>query len=251
MTTTVGPGQHQRESRALVTTPPRRPATLEPAATATLLRDGPTGLEVLLMRRTATLAFGGNWVFPGGRVEPSDAEGLDADDQLGAARRAAVRETMEETAVVLDPDALVWFSHWTPPPTTARRFATHFFAASAPHHDVEITVDGSEADDWTWIAPAEALVERDRGTLDLRPPTWITLDQLRRFETVEAALAVLGDAPVEHFETRLSTIGPHRIALYHGDAGYDSADATVAGPRHRLVMSTDRWHYERDDPPRP
>ncbi len=226
-------------------TPPCQPPTLEPAATATILRNGPTGLEVLLVKRSPELAFAGHWVFPGGRVDPADAEGLDADDHVAAARRAAVRETVEETAVVLDPDSLVWFSHWTPPPTTPRRFATHFFAAPSPAQDIELTVNDAEADDWTWIAPARALVERDHGHLELRPPTWITLHQLSRFPTVDATLTAFRGSPVEHFETRLAT-GPDRIALYHGDSGYDTADPTLPGPRHRLVMSTDIWHYQRD-----
>lgn len=36
------------------------------AGTAVILRDGPEGLETLLLRRNAKLAFaGGAWVFPG------------------------------------------------------------------------------------------------------------------------------------------------------------------------------------------
>ena len=44
------------------------------AATVLLLREQPTGLEVLMMRRGSTLSFmAGMWVFPGGRTEPHDA----------------------------------------------------------------------------------------------------------------------------------------------------------------------------------
>lgn len=223
---------------------------LEAAATVAILRDGRKGLEVLLVRRSAQLAFAAShWVFPGGRVEPSDTKGLSTSDQLGAARRAAVRETTEETAIALAPDALVWFSHWTPPPNAPRRFATHFFAARAPQPDQDVTVDGSEAEDWTWIAPDDALAARDRGDVELRPATWITLDHLGRFDDVESALTALRDAPVEYFETRLSATGTERIALYHGDAGYEASDATFVGARHRLVMGDVRWRYERDDRP--
>ncbi|MEY2404778.1 MAG: hypothetical protein QOD38_2329, partial [Acidimicrobiaceae bacterium] len=68
-----------------------------PAATVVLVRDGAGGLETLMLRRNAHGAFGGMWVFPGGRVDPDDGE-----DEIGA-RRAAVRETMEEASLVLDP----------------------------------------------------------------------------------------------------------------------------------------------------
>ena len=67
------------------------------AATVILLRDTPGGLETLMLRRDSKLAFvGGMWVFPGGRVDPEDAAGLAPGDELGAARRAAVRESLEE-----------------------------------------------------------------------------------------------------------------------------------------------------------
>ena len=40
------------------------------AATAVLLRDTEQGLEVLLLRRNAKLAFAaGAWVFPGGAID--------------------------------------------------------------------------------------------------------------------------------------------------------------------------------------
>jgi 8-oxo-dGTP pyrophosphatase MutT (NUDIX family) len=43
------------------------------AATVVILRDTPAGLEVLLTKRAAGLSFMANlWVFPGGRMEPSD-----------------------------------------------------------------------------------------------------------------------------------------------------------------------------------
>ncbi|MEZ5141233.1 MAG: NUDIX domain-containing protein [Acidimicrobiales bacterium] len=103
---------------------------LIPAATVVVLRDGPDGLETLLLRRNAALEFaGGMWVFPGGRVDDDDRR--PGDDDETAARRAAVREAWEEADVVLDPSTLVWFSHWTPPPVTIKRYATWFFGAGA------------------------------------------------------------------------------------------------------------------------
>ena len=43
------------------------------AATVLLLRDNTdAGLEVLMLRRNSKIAFGGMWVFPGGRVDADD-----------------------------------------------------------------------------------------------------------------------------------------------------------------------------------
>lgn len=230
-------------------TPERGREPLEVAATVVVLRDGRSGLQTLLVRRTTQLAFAaGHWVFPGGRVESRDRHGLGADDVLGAARRAAVRETAEETAMALDPDALVWFAHWTPPLTAPRRYATYFFATVTPSHDQHVAVDGSETDAWAWMTPGDAIAQRDQGAMELRPATWITLHTLRRFTTAVDALDVLARQPVDYFATRLDTNGSAPVALYVGDAGYEAFDASVPGPRHRLVMGNGQWHYERDVP---
>src|SRR5204863_1919616 len=70
-----------------------------PAATVVLARDCADGIEVLMLRRSSRGAFGGMWVFPGGRVENDDVDPAAPGDELGTARRAAVREAKEEADV--------------------------------------------------------------------------------------------------------------------------------------------------------
>jgi 8-oxo-dGTP pyrophosphatase MutT (NUDIX family) len=90
-----------------------------------LVRTGASGLEVLLTRRPATMAFAPNLhVFPGGAVDPADGApataalaATSADDaavRLGGAIEAgdalahhvaAIRELFEETGVLLAHDA--------------------------------------------------------------------------------------------------------------------------------------------------
>ena len=66
------------------------PARLRPAAVLLPLIDHPSGLTVLLTRRTETLPeHPGQIAFPGGRVEPIDNGPLDC----------ALRETEEETGL--------------------------------------------------------------------------------------------------------------------------------------------------------
>jgi 8-oxo-dGTP pyrophosphatase MutT (NUDIX family) len=97
------------------------------AATVVLLRDAPGGPEVYLLRRAGTMAFAaGMHVFPGGSVDPRDGETatawagppaqqwagwLGCDEPLARALVcAAVRETFEESAVLLagtDADSVV------------------------------------------------------------------------------------------------------------------------------------------------
>ena len=68
------------------------------AATAVLLRNSDQGLETLLLRRNAKLAFaGGAWVFPGGAIDEPEMEAADSEEK--AARLATVREVEEECNV--------------------------------------------------------------------------------------------------------------------------------------------------------
>jgi 8-oxo-dGTP pyrophosphatase MutT (NUDIX family) len=203
-----------------------------PAATVVLLRAAPA-LEVLMLHKTSKIAFGGMWVFPGGRIDPDDY--LEPGDHDAAARRAAVRETEEETGIRANTDAFVWFSHWTPPPSTPRRYATWFFAAPVDDHHVR--VDGGEIQDHRWLTPAAALEQHAAGEIDLAPPTWITLYHLSGQQRAEPMLERLRHAPTRYYETRLAKRADGvRVAMWHGDAGYPMADADADGARHRLVM---------------
>jgi len=94
------------------------PAIPRDAATVMLLRQRVAGLEVYMLRRKPTMAFApGAYVFPGGSVDPRDADEqvawtgpdaaewgrvFDAPPSLAMALVcAAVRETFEESGVLL------------------------------------------------------------------------------------------------------------------------------------------------------
>ncbi|MEQ8857163.1 MAG: NUDIX hydrolase [Pseudomonadales bacterium] len=211
-----------------------------PAATVVLLREA-SEVEVLMLHKTSKIAFGGMWVFPGGRIDPEDFSADGGADM--AARNAAVRETREETGIVAPPDEFVWFSHWTPPPSTPRRFATWFFAAPIDEHRVR--VDGGEIQDHRWLSPAAALAQHAEGAIDLAPPTWVTLHQLSRYDHIPTLLERLRDTPPRYYQTRLARLDDGtRVAMWHGDAGYRDWDATVPGDRHRLVMRPGGFVFE-------
>jgi 8-oxo-dGTP pyrophosphatase MutT (NUDIX family) len=216
-----------------------------PAATVVLLRDGTDGIETLMLRRNAKLAFAGSaWVWPGGRVDPTDLDPRNPDDADTAARNAAVRETEEEAGLRIDPDDLVWFAHWTPPSISPKRFATWFFAAPAP--DGDVVIDGGEIHDHRWLRPADALRLRNELEIELHPPTWITLEQLKVFGDVATAVATLRSTPAEYFSTHIAVVEGGAVALYHGDAGYETSEPAAEGGRHRLWMLDSGWYYERD-----
>jgi len=211
-----------------------------PAATVVLLRDAPE-LEVLMLHKTSKISFGGMWVFPGGRIDPEDH--TDDGDINQAARNAAARETQEEAGIISAPENFIWFAHWTPPPSTPKRFATWFFASLADSHDVEI--DGGEIQDHQWLKPAHALERHAAGDIDLAPPTWITLYQLSLADNADAAIARLNTDAPRIFETRLGKREDGiRVAMWQGDAGYADHNPNAAGDRHRLVMSKGGFVFE-------
>jgi 8-oxo-dGTP pyrophosphatase MutT (NUDIX family) len=215
-----------------------------PAATVVLVRDATagTGIEVLMLHRTSKGSFGGMWVFPGGRVDDDDRR-PDDDGEEPAARRAAVREATEECGLDVAPASIVPFSHWTPPPVTPKRFSTWFFLARVPEGDV--VVDGGEILDHRWLSPREVLDRRDRGEVDLAPPTWMTLNTLVDAVDVDDALAQAAARPIVHYETRwCPTDDDGVVAMWAGDAGYDTSDPSAEGPRHRLWMRATGWTFE-------
>lgn len=214
-----------------------------PAATVVLLRDDADGLRTLMLRRNASGAFGGMWVFPGGRVDDGDRRPDDLEDEAPA-RRAAVREAVEECALLLEPHELVPLSRWTPPAETPRRFDTWFFVARAS--DGDVVVDGEEIHEHVWLSPRDVLERRDDGELDLAPPTFVTLTDLAGAGSVDEVLALAESRrPVPWYVSKFSSDGEHQVLLWEGDAGYERADAGVDGPRHRLWMRPDGWVYER------
>lgn len=217
-----------------------------PAATVILLRDTADGLETLMLRRNSKLAFGGMWVFPGGRVDPADLDpgaGDGPDAEYAAARRCAVREAQEESGLVVAVSDLVALSHWTPPPVTPKRFATWFFVAPAPTGAV--VIDDGEIHEHRWLSPRAALDQRDAGEIELAPPTWVTLHTLT--EAADTADALARAAAVEPlvFVTHIATTADGLAALWSGDHAYETGEADVPGPRHRLVMTDTAWRYER------
>ncbi len=217
-----------------------------PAATVVLLRDGATGLEVLLARRSSKLAFhGGAWVFPGGRIDPEDY--ADAPDDLeAAARRAAVREVKEEAGVDVDGAALVHLSNWTTPEISPKRFATWFFAG--PVAGGTEVADGAETEALQWFGPVEALAAHASGEIELAPPQYVTLLELRGLATVADALARIATADAVEYTPRFHFIeGEGAVCVYTDDVAYDDLTLLDAnGPRHRLYLRDDTWDYIRD-----
>lgn len=218
------------------------------AATVVLLRDGAGGVEVLLIERPDRGSFAGAWVFPGGKLDPGDEGPLgDAGAPEEAdARRAAVRETREETGLEIAESDLLTLSCWDPPPGAPLRIRTWFFLAKAPAG--QLRLEPGEAVAAEWLRPADALERQARGELTLYPPTWVTLHGLADAKHVTGATDAARMAGIQTFETQVRRGPRGPVFFWRGDAEYDGDRQDAAsGARHRLEVGESPWVYTRRD----
>jgi 8-oxo-dGTP pyrophosphatase MutT (NUDIX family) len=204
-----------------------------PAATLIVVREPPgRAPELLMVQRAEGMAFAaGAWVFPGGRIDEADRQ-LAAAYGADAAAIAAIRETLEETAVPvavaplpdpatarqvqdavaadepfagllekhglkLDFTALTPFARWVPMFHAVRRFDTMFFIARCPPGEWRPRVIEGECAHAAWLTPAE-LMERERGgQARLIFPTRRTLERLAQHGSFDDMRADALAYPVE------------------------------------------------------
>jgi 8-oxo-dGTP pyrophosphatase MutT (NUDIX family) len=191
-----------------------------PAATLIVVRDRPGAPELLMVERAEGMAFAaGALVFPGGRIDGADRE-LATDLGTEAAAIAAIRETVEETAIpvgldptpdqiqalelqqalaadqplrdlleehelALDPSSLTAFARWVPKFHAVRRFDTLFYVAQAPQGDWTPSVIEGECAGAEWLPAGEILAREQRGEARLIFPTRRTLERLAQHSTFE------------------------------------------------------------------
>ena len=247
-------------------------AVPRPASTICLVRDTPSGVDVLLAQRTPEARFlGGAWVFPGGSID--DDDGSDAarsavassDPDLASWRAAAVRELIEETGIwlltsgalvttqrpeglavftsVLDNDdelagdSLHYFANWITPAPRPVRFDTRFFAAAVPI-GIEPIVDNIELVDGAWIRPADALARAASGRWDIAFPTRRVLDFLGVFESTALLVAsIASQGMVEAIQPRLSIVNGRVEVVMPGDPGFE---AVAEGEPDRALLEAVR-----------
>jgi 8-oxo-dGTP pyrophosphatase MutT (NUDIX family) len=200
-----------------------------PAATLIVVRDRAGGPpELLMVERSEGMAFAaGALVFPGGRIDPSDRAFA-----IDAALVAAVRETIEETAVpvgldpvpspdaalglqraliadepfadllakagaTIDAGALTPFARWVPKFHAVRKFDTLFFVAQSPPGEWQPNVIAGECAGASWIAAADVLERERRGEARLIFPTRRTLERLAQHSSFAEIRADALAHPIE------------------------------------------------------
>jgi 8-oxo-dGTP pyrophosphatase MutT (NUDIX family) len=180
------------------------PSLAAPAASVILLRDGPSGLETYLLHRHARMAFAPSMVvFPGGRVDA-----VDISSEGDPIRRCALRETSEETGVVLTETDLHPWAHWITPEIEPRRYDTTFFVAAMPDDQQAADISG-ETDHAEWSTPGEALAAQRTGRISMLPPTLSILIEL-------ADLATVTDVINQTIDRRIEPVLPQLVETESG-----------------------------------
>ena len=228
-----------------------------PAATLVVWRDNPSGPEILVVERSAKMAFAaGAIVFPGGRIDASDreyAETLGRPDE--AAKVTAIRETIEESAVVagvrpmaepssgrvlqaallagadfgtvlaehglaIDFDALTPFTRWMPAFKHARRFDTLFYLAKAPPGEWPPNPQPGECVAAEWAKPDELIGRIERGEASAIFPTKRNLERLAAQTNLDSALADARDHSLETIIPWIEEIDGEPHVRIPDDRGY-------------------------------
>jgi 8-oxo-dGTP pyrophosphatase MutT (NUDIX family) len=188
-----------------------------PAATVIVARPADDGVEVLILTRGESSRFlPGFAVFPGGAIEPGDADlavRLFGDPEERA-RACAVRELHEEAGILLtaggpvarhpdgpltsvsfDPpeaSSLVEIGRWIAPKFFESRFDARFFATAAPP-GLDPVADCLEIAEARWARPDSVLEAVDRGRTQVIWPTLVTLRALAGCNEVSDVLALRVD----------------------------------------------------------
>lgn len=226
----------------------RNTALVRPSSSLIILspandtRDG-YNYRVVMVRRNDKSSFKNATVFPGGNVDEADHAAEDpkrvAEDgqivpTLDAFRRCAVRETFEETGILLttppvtfesgerkrwrakvhdsgtqfgklldhfgtslDLDALIHYANWITPAGLPRRYNTMFFLTTVQSKDtLPARHDAAETLEVMHFTPQEAIRASHKGEILLFPPQMYMLSDLALVKDYSELLSVMRDRPV-------------------------------------------------------
>jgi 8-oxo-dGTP pyrophosphatase MutT (NUDIX family) len=241
----------------------------KPAATLVVFDEAAAGAgpeqrapQLLMVKRAMTMQFaGGATVWPGGRVDPDDhvlaaqlAPALDPDD--GAGRVAAVRETLEETGllvgadshggdpamaaalraavqahepfsqvlaaqgVTLDLGVLLPFARWIPKMNSHRRFDTRFYITRRPADSVPLSIDESENSALFWASARDSLAMADAGEIAVIFPTRRNLERIAQYADFAAARDCALRHPQDIISPWIEHRGDHRFLVIPEGLGY-------------------------------
>lgn len=236
-----------------------------PAATLILVRERAAGApELLMVERAGGMAFAaGALVFPGGRIDEADRQ-LGGELGIDPMAVAAIRETIEETAVPagisplpdragmcglqealvaessfgillnengleLDATALTPFARWVPKFHAVRRFDTLFFVARCPAGEWQPRVIEGECSGAAWMTAAEVLERDARGDARLIFPTRRNLERLAQHSSFDEIRADALAHPIEPVTPWVEEADGERFITIPNHLGYPVTQEKLDG----------------------
>lgn len=163
---------------------------------------------------------------------PLDAAAADLRNRLHGT--TGIAALLDEIDAVPATHTLYSFARWVTPSVNPRRFDTRFLVGRMPAGQ-EPCPDGTETESCVWYTPAGALDAYLAGEIELIPPTVRTLDDLARFESIDAALAHARTRAVVPACPEIEMQGERVTMRYPGLVG----DPLL--PDRRLVLEQGRW----------
>ena len=242
-------------------------AEARPSATICLLRDGLSGVEVLMGKRGSTAKFMADaWVFPGGRVDETDRDraadlvGGDNDPDQLPWIATALRETVEELGIWLtDPpraealedrdvfatlDAggqsfeanVSYFANWVTPADMPIRYDARFYA-TVVDSELQPIPDKAEIERAEWVRPADAILAAARREWLIPFPTHVTLESLAKVSTAQEFIDRASQLDIDTIQPRirLEDDGSLRVVM-PGEPGFDELPEAT-GDLQRLAQA--------------
>jgi 8-oxo-dGTP pyrophosphatase MutT (NUDIX family) len=128
-------------------------------------------------------------------VDDTRGEVWEADRAALVDRSLAFTTFIARRGLVLRTDLLGYWAHWITPEFEPRRYDTRFFVARMPVGQLTRDVSG-EADRAHWMATADAVAGIADGSMEMLPPTSLTIKQLASHSRVADILDAARDRAV-------------------------------------------------------
>ncbi|MEJ7629499.1 MAG: NUDIX hydrolase [Nocardioidaceae bacterium] len=139
-------------------------------------------------------------------VEDTTGDDWESDRAALVDRSLAFADFLAARRLVLRTDLLAAWAHWITPEFEPRRYDTRFFVAALPRGQRTRDVSG-EADTVTWMAAADAVAGVDAEVMVMLPPTYITLQEIAAFSTVEAVWKAAAERVIETVVPGVEIVG--------------------------------------------
>jgi 8-oxo-dGTP pyrophosphatase MutT (NUDIX family) len=138
----------------------------------------------------------------------SDTRGDDWENDRAALvdRSLAFADFARRRGLALRTDLLAYWAHWITPEFEPRRYDTRFFVARIPEGQLTRDVSG-EADRAHWMSAAEATTAVENGSMEMLPPTSVTIAEVDAYDRVADLLAAAPTRAVTTVRPGLEILG--------------------------------------------